>query len=74
MGPGGPGFATKVAKLHRKTLQKVENWHGGKHPILAQAQMPQRQSIAEALYHAWRLFGDPKVQIQIFKVQIKNWN
>lgn len=61
LGPGGPGFAQKIAKLHKKLLQKMENLHYGPIPSLANATIPARRSIAEALFNAWKLQGDPEV-------------
>jgi hypothetical protein len=61
LGPGGPGFAQKMAKLHKKLLQKVENLHYGQIPCLANATLPAKRSIAEALFEAWKWQGDPEV-------------
>lgn len=60
LGPGGPGFAPKVAKLHRRMLAKVESLNGGALPALANGSLPERRPIAEALFQAWKLFNDPQ--------------
>ncbi|KAF7631150.1 Glutathione synthetase [Meloidogyne graminicola] len=60
MGPGGVGFAPKISKLHRKMLDKVESLQGCSLTSMSEAAIPQGQKIAEALFQAWKLFGDPK--------------
>uniref|UniRef100_A0A183C5U9 Glutathione synthetase n=1 Tax=Globodera pallida TaxID=36090 RepID=A0A183C5U9_GLOPA len=64
IGPiGGPGFATGVSKLHRKTLDKVAIMREGQLAMLANAYAPvdqTRQKMAYSLYQTWKLFGDPK--------------
>jgi glutathione synthase len=61
---GGPGCATKASKLHSRMLEKLSSMHGGKDlaPVLKTASMPEnrpRNRMAQALYEAWKLFGDP---------------
>lgn len=63
---GGPGCATAMTKLHKKMLEKAENLLGGPLASLATATQPEnrpRRGMAETLYHAWKLFNDPKAVI-----------
>ena len=41
-------------------LDKVENLYGCSLYSMRDAAIPQGQKIAEALFQAWKLFGDPK--------------
>lgn len=59
-GPGGVGFAPKVSKFHKKMIEKVENLHGCTPQSMSEAALPKGQKIAEALFQAWKLFGDAK--------------
>lgn len=59
-GPGGVGFAPKVTKLHKKMIEKVENLHGCTPNAMSEAALPKAKKIAEALFQAWKVFGDAK--------------
>ena len=51
-----------MTKVHKKVLEKVESLHRGKPHSLANAEQPEnrtRQNMAQTMYQAWKLFGDP---------------
>ena len=62
---GGPGCATLMSKLHKRMIEKVGNLRYGQ-PLSStvNGKLPEncpRKGMAEAMLHAWKLFGDKNV-------------
>ena len=41
-------------------IEKVENLHGCTPNAISEAALPKAKKIAEALFQAWKVFGDAK--------------